>query len=232
MTIKTRCTTTRTVDIIKEWELNEKPLHVEAIRSTPFGRFIDIPPMRIKKCLLEKILSIWNPQRESFVVKGRKLRFTASDVAIIFSLSARGKPVDLESKSPTSVFYHQYFTSQNEKYPTASAIKKVMKALVAKDDEKSVKDFARLFILHLFATFLFCTSNYACLFGLVDIVNDLDSIGEYAWAQAIHLDVVKAIKRSSRNIVKVGGSDATDGKGYFSDCVIALTVSSISLYIP
>ncbi|KAK1294016.1 hypothetical protein QJS10_CPA16g00601 [Acorus calamus] len=99
-----------------------------------------------------------------------------------------------------------------------------MKALVAKDDEKSVKDFTRLFILHLFATFLFCMSNYACPFGLVDVVDDLDSIGEYAWAQAVHLDVVKAIKRSSQNIVKAGGSDATDEKGYLSGCAKALTV--------
>ncbi|KAK1258244.1 hypothetical protein QJS04_geneDACA021528 [Acorus gramineus] len=136
-TINMRCMTTRTVDVIKEWELNEKPMHVEAIRSTPFGRFIDVPPMRTEKCLLETILSFWNPQRERFVVKGRELRFTASDVAVIFGLSARGKPVDLDNKSPTSAFYHQYFTSQNEKYLTVSAIEKVMKALVAQDDDKS-----------------------------------------------------------------------------------------------
>ncbi|KAK1293830.1 hypothetical protein QJS10_CPA16g00635 [Acorus calamus] len=81
--INTRCTTTRIVDFMKANNLSERPLHVQIIKDTPFGVFLDIPPFRTEKCLLECILSFWNPNRERFVVKGRELRFTASDVAVI-----------------------------------------------------------------------------------------------------------------------------------------------------
>ncbi|KAK1278830.1 hypothetical protein QJS04_geneDACA022823 [Acorus gramineus] len=128
--INTRCTTTRIVDFMKANNLSERPLHVQIIKETPFGVFLDIPPFRTKKCLLESILSFWNPDRER--------------------------------------------------------------------------------------------SNYACPLELVDIVEDLDNLGQYAWAKAVHIDIMKALRRSSRNLERAGGSDALDGKGYFSGCAIAL----------
>ncbi|KAK1318432.1 hypothetical protein QJS10_CPB04g01347 [Acorus calamus] len=97
----------------------------------------------------------WNPERERFVVKGRELRFTASDVAVIFGLTTRGMHVVEHNKSPSSAFYREYFTSHNVKYPTVIEIEKAMRELVVKDDEKFAKDFGKLFLLHIFATIIF-----------------------------------------------------------------------------
>ncbi|KAK1301213.1 hypothetical protein QJS10_CPB13g01089 [Acorus calamus] len=116
--INTRCTTTRIVDFMKANNLSERPL---IIKDTAFGVFLDIPPFRTEKCLLESILSFWNPDREKFIVKGRELR-----------------------------------------------------------------------------------SNYACPLELVDIVEDLDNLGQYAWAKAVHIDIMKALRRSSWNLERAG----------------------------
>ncbi|KAK1293831.1 hypothetical protein QJS10_CPA16g00634 [Acorus calamus] len=102
-----------------------------------------------------------------------------------------------------------------------------MRELVVKDDEKSAKDFGKLFLLHIFATVLFYRSNYTCSLELVDIVEDLDNLGQYAWAKAVHIDIMKSLRRSSRNLERAGGSDALDGKGYFSGCAIALNIDFI-----
>ncbi|KAK1295247.1 hypothetical protein QJS10_CPA16g00690 [Acorus calamus] len=159
--LATRCNSTRLVELMTDLKLKEKPKHLEMIRRTPFGGFVDIPSFPSEKCLLETILSYWVPGREVFQIRGKTIRFTPEDVAVILGLSTRGQELVEGGKTPSSMFFKEHFTSLNVK------------------------------------------SNSTCPMELVDVVADIDNLHRYAWAKAVHSDIMKSVRRSHKNLVRV-----------------------------
>ncbi|KAK1298508.1 hypothetical protein QJS10_CPB14g00945 [Acorus calamus] len=153
--LATRCNSTRLVELMTEMKLKEKPKHLEMIRLS-----VSSESPNVEKCLLETILSYWVPGREVFQIRGKTIRFTPKDVAVILGLSTRGQELVEGGQTPSSMFFKEHFTSLNVR------------------------------------------SNSTCPME-VDVVADIDNLHRYAWAKAVHSDIMKSVRRSHKNLVRV-----------------------------
>ena len=72
---------------------------LKLFRSTPFGHFLDVPPVCIEQPLLDALLGCWDEECQHFRFGESVVEFTSIDMALVLGLCKHGMFVDLESKS-------------------------------------------------------------------------------------------------------------------------------------
>ena len=76
-----------------------------------------------------------------------------------------------------------------------------------------IEDFARIFILFLFNTVLFPNAHMYVPAYLVHYVDNLETIDEYAWGEAVHNFLVQSLIKMEQ------------GRRYIEGCTFGLVVS-------
>ncbi|KAK1281037.1 hypothetical protein QJS04_geneDACA016118 [Acorus gramineus] len=67
--------------------------------------------------------------------------------------------------------------------------------LVKSDEEEDVKDFVRLWIAFMFASFLFPNDHYNCPLPLLSYFDDLEGTWRYAWAVSIRDQLMESLRK-------------------------------------
>lgn len=91
-------------------------------------------------------------------------------------------------------------------------LKKVARNEEWENGMRDPKDFARIFILFVFSCVLFPTSHLFVPAHLMHYVDDLETIGDYAWGNAVYEFLVDSMVM------------CTKGKRYIDGCTIGVLV--------
>ena len=76
------------------------PNFLEALRACGLLKFFLTPGMEAQPKLLRYLISLWDINREIFVIGNQELELTTSDIYFITGMSCRGEPVNLYGSRP------------------------------------------------------------------------------------------------------------------------------------
>ena len=126
---------------------------LELFRSTPFGHFLDVPPLCTERPLLDALLGCWDDECHSFRFGESLVEFTSTDVALVLGLPIHGMFVDLESRSRRSPLWTKYFKglSKINRKHTEDLLASISRHLSG----SHMEDFTKILILFLFQVVLF-----------------------------------------------------------------------------
>lgn len=76
-----------------------------SIKSTPFGHFLDCPPMKVDSALLDDTCSHWVGRKFHFNGEdGEVLKVTDKDIWLIFNIPYKGFPIELGIGDHNTIF--------------------------------------------------------------------------------------------------------------------------------
>ena len=100
-----------------------------------------------------------------------------------------------------------------------------MNKLASSSKDEDVDDFVRMWILLIFACFLFPSSGYGFPRVLTPYVDDLDKLGSYSWGSTIRDYLLQNVQKYGKYL----GNEKMGG--YVKGCTAALCVSILSLFL-
>ncbi|KAK8963259.1 hypothetical protein KSP40_PGU014031 [Platanthera guangdongensis] len=191
--LRCRCFSSRFSKKIESWQIDFRGW--ELLGGTPFGCIIKaIPKLYMNVEILEILLSSWDEDQCGFVIGGNIIPFTADDIALITGLPNRGDKVLRKNVG---------FNGDTNYGRRGRSLKGLEKSLdnavqIFKSSPNSENDrcFVQLMILYLWGSVLFPTSRIVPAY-LFYYVQNLEAIGNYNWADAIHSFLVKEIKKNN-----------------------------------
>ncbi|KAK1310249.1 hypothetical protein QJS10_CPA08g00478 [Acorus calamus] len=201
--------------------MSVRPCHRRLMKKTPFNILINIPKMQFQSELLDVIVSSYNEDGDFFVLGGQPIYFTAEDIALIIGLLAFGETPKLDSSPTKSKIKSRFFS--NNSMITRGALKDKMSSLVDSDNPRDIKYFVRLWIAFIFACFLFSIGHYNCLMSLLTILDDLNSMWNYACSVAIRNQIMEGVQKQRACITERNeGQYPKSSMGYVFGCTAVL----------
>ena len=185
--INCRCSPIYFRNFLDRLGLDEPALKL--FRSTPFGHFLDVPPVCTERPLLDALLGCWDEECQHFRFGESVVEFTSINVALILGLRKHGIFVDLESKSRASRLWTKYF--QGVSRITRKDTEDILSSIARDLSGSNMEDFTKILVLFLLQVVLFPLSSYTLRAGLVDYVDDLQKLGGYAWVEVVWENVIK-----------------------------------------
>ncbi|KAL7108853.1 hypothetical protein ACP275_06G139600 [Erythranthe tilingii] len=203
-----RCSPSSFRDTIDKVKLKMGTTQLKAIKSTPFGIFLNMPNISHS---LTKVLAVMR----RFQVKTMSFRFgekievpfEASEFSMVMGLRYMGQPIDLKLKMKSSIFY-ELFCGKNKK-TFRNELADLLVNLASKDD--CIDDFCRTYILFVCNCILFPQGNYSTPSFIFPYLEDLSDLGSYAWGKAVSDYLIGEMR-----------ANATEKKTYVNGCTIGL----------
>ncbi|XP_020101446.1 uncharacterized protein LOC109719282 [Ananas comosus] len=189
------------------------------LKTTPFFSYLDLPPIKQDLVLVDCLLSFWDEERRGIRIGETFLPFSPEKISILIGLPAEGEPIEWQSKSVKSSTLDKYFDG-DYRHADRSKLRHILYSIAGQNGEEMAADFARIFILYVFATVLFPTSHYIVPKAIYRYIDDVHRIGEYAWGHAVCNYLVSSISRASPR-VKHRNSGQERLAGYIDGCTIA-----------
>ncbi|KAG9444842.1 hypothetical protein H6P81_016182 [Aristolochia fimbriata] len=206
--------------------VNVAPHYMEAIDRTPFGHLRHVKDITMERPLLHFIASNWDCTECGVKLNGRILPFRSVDVALVLGVNNHGTPVDIYHNPGPTQEYERLFGRCRVK---VSWLIEAFKRLVGSGGK--VKDVVRVFILMMFTGVLFPHANRGLKKHFLALVEDVDVLGSYAWARAIHRFMVDGLNSSVERL-EISFFIANH---YLAGCTLALVVwfkECVSTYTP
>lgn len=120
--------------------------------------------------------------------------FSVDEFSIFLGLKCRGLLVDLDFKVKGNFdFVKRCFPHVKGNRIFKDDILKSMMELLRRDDDVSVVDFGRMYVMLVFITVLFPTSNYWFPKALLPYIEAFENLGKYAWGRAVYTFLVNSI---------------------------------------
>jgi len=162
-------------------------LQRQQVEKTPFRWMVHMyEGLKISNAFILELVSRWNIQTSSFRIREHLVPFSLLDVCVVLGLDITGEQVNLDDSTPGLV---------NDLFGQEDIT--VEKILLKLDEEDSVDNYYRLYILLLFAVFYFPrTSRTVCSFPF-NLLDNLECLHMWNWGEAVHSYLVKTLDRAS-----------------------------------
>ncbi|XP_068648631.1 protein MAIN-LIKE 2-like isoform X2 [Aristolochia californica] len=215
--IQCRCCPSRFVDKVNELALTDR--HKEILNQTPFGHLISLPKVVVQRTLIDDLLGRWKFVERAFQLGSKLVAFLPSDVALIMGLSMRGGNIDHHMNVGISDIHTRLFTTKIVKRDMIEArLIEVSKG----ECQESIHDTVKLLVLYLFCVFLFPYSNVSLPYKYFRLVDNLEGLCDYAWANAVHEFLVDSISVASKKVQERNSGAPARPVGYLNGCAIVL----------
>ncbi|KAH7690184.1 hypothetical protein IHE45_02G028900 [Dioscorea alata] len=200
-----RCYLAPLVDTIHELRDKIMLRHWDILKRTPFSHLMDIEPIVQERSILDALMQAFDERTRTFKLGESHLHFRDKDVSLLLGLKME----------------EEYFTKSVDRNKDCSV--RVLQGLVLKKDHKGEENFVKLLLIYIMGFLLF--SILCCLAPewLTHYVDDLSTLGEYAWVHVTHrffMEIVPAV--SSR--VKDRCSSKLSSPGYLKGCAFPLSL--------
>ena len=188
----------------------------DAMMKTPFTQFLNCSLKYGSLAWMEAIVKCYDERKDGFVVgKGIVLKFPSVELSCVLGLRNVGVYVhtNLEAKSETvNRFFDEKF-SNVKRTKIIEVLQKVAGNEEWQPGKRDAQDFARIFILWVFNTILFPNAHMYVPPYLLHLVDNLETIHDYAWGKAVHQFLVRSLMKRA------------DGRRYVDGCTFGLVVS-------
>ncbi|KAK1257186.1 hypothetical protein QJS04_geneDACA024912 [Acorus gramineus] len=165
--------------------------------KTPFGHFLKMPSLLCERTILEESCGVWEKGRKGFKLGNSIIPFKVSDCALILGLSSHGEIVDFEKDGECTELQKRFF---DKSPPTTKNIVRHLQRLMLYEIGGALEDFMKMMVLLLFSTVLFPQTNFAIPIQLLRYVDEIERLGDYAWADAVHRFLIKHIPDASDRV--------------------------------
>ncbi|XP_039137837.1 uncharacterized protein LOC120275360 isoform X2 [Dioscorea cayenensis subsp. rotundata] len=213
-----RCHLAPLVSTLDELKKHMSQRHWEIIRMTPFSPLLDLHPIVQERGLLDGILQLFDDPTNTFKIGKSHVTFRPEDVSLILGLPCYGTVVKFKRQKPLSEFEEKYLKTSKDRQ--RDNIKKKLMEIV---HHRSEENFVKLLVVYIMASFLFPHTTSSAPSWVGQYVDQLYTMGQYAWALAVHKFLMDGVPKAAR-CVKARRSDRKINTGYLRGCVIALNI--------
>ena len=173
-----------------------------AVKATPFYHLVDVSDGKVSHALLKALIRRYRKDRGGFMFgNGLEIAFAVDEVSFVLGLQYVGQYVHERATFPSTTVA-TYFEGKVSNVTRANISRQLS---VLAGDVQDRKDFARLFALLAFNCVLFPTIAKDTPAFMVHYVDDLDSLGEYAWGKAVHKFLVHSLNNMTTRSIAVEG---------------------------
>ncbi|PKA51080.1 hypothetical protein AXF42_Ash010520 [Apostasia shenzhenica] len=186
---------------LKYWQIDDHRLSL--LRTTPFGRLIEhileldvnaqVVKLGMNVQVVDALLDFWDEKHCGFSISGAFIPFSVDDFALITGLPNRGLNVFMEKMSSSKSAVQKFGLTGN--YLDIFGVeRKLDLILYNKNDLNPEEDklFVQLMILYLWVCVMFPPARHVPSYMLSHVEN-LDAIGSFNWAEALHTFLVNEI---------------------------------------
>ncbi|KAJ8420361.1 hypothetical protein Cgig2_023217 [Carnegiea gigantea] len=195
------------------------PYQREAVLGTVLRPVLEYGEMAMERHLTLALIKSWDRRKKAFRVGGREVRFTVFDVVMFTGLPGIGKKVELDGEEVMTEVGNMVRARMAEweraemarRVPKKSGQKRrffknyvnVMMELCEENAEADrVGIWLRLYAFIVVSGVFFPRTPYGAAWSLLHYVDDVDCIGQYAWAEAIWEVVVESIKDTQKKLAR------------------------------
>lgn len=169
-----------------------------AIERVGFGNLLRVHHHTLRKNLLVEWMERWNCDKRAFLLHDREITITSVDTALILGLRATGRLVSLSEEDPLSELEKEYGATSSNRKISISLIEQRLQSL----GDIANEDFVRTFLLFIFGTLLFPSSNAKVDSRYLSFLRDLNEVSEYNWSMAVVEDLFNWLSRRKEEHTK------------------------------
>ncbi|KAI0516105.1 hypothetical protein KFK09_008777 [Dendrobium nobile] len=194
--LESRCFLASFTKRLRNWQIGNREWALLRRAGTPFGSLIkDIMELDMNMEIVDALLGFWDEEHCGFLIGGIIIPFTVDDIALITGLPNRGQKVVRPSLASNccSEFQSIYLTIRN--------IERSLDIILRNRNDpnpEADKQFVQQMILYLWGSVLFPSSSRTVPRYMAYYLQNLDSIGSFNWAEALHSFLVKEINVKSK----------------------------------
>ncbi|KAJ8425455.1 LOW QUALITY PROTEIN: hypothetical protein Cgig2_018853 [Carnegiea gigantea] len=195
------------------------PYQREAVLGTVLRPVLEYGEMAMERHLTLALIKSWDRRKKAFRVGGREVRFTVFDVVMFTGLPGIGKKVELDGEEVMTEVGNMVRARMAEwekaemarRVPKKSGQKRrffknyvnVMMELCEENAEADrVGIWLRLYAFIVVSGVFFPRTPYGAAWSLLHYVDDVDCMGQYAWAEAIWEVVVESIEDTQKKLAR------------------------------
>ncbi|PKU67421.1 hypothetical protein MA16_Dca018386 [Dendrobium catenatum] len=194
--LESRCFLASFTKRLRNWQIGDREWALLRRTGTPFGSLIkDIMELDMNMEIVDALLGFWDEEHCGFFIGGIIIPFTVDDIALIIGLPNRGQKVVRPSLASNccSKFQSIYLTIRN----IERSLDNILRNRNDQNPEAD-KQFVQQMILYLWGSVLFPSSSRTVPRYMAYYLQNLDSIGSFNWAEALHSFHVKEINVKSK----------------------------------
>lgn len=148
--------------------LNDEILQI--LNSCGVAHFFNFPPFDQNVPLIERMIDLWSPEEEVFIINGRRMQLTVDHVALITGMPNRGKKVVVSKLAKLDP------KKANDWRDDLEGLKIV----------GSAEDFCKLYLKFLISNVFVISSNFSISTEYLEFSENLVEFSGFNWAEAIH----------------------------------------------
>jgi len=211
--LRSRCTLKKLVAV----NATVTPLQRATLEGTMLEPFLEYCDIVMERHLTLALIKCWVPRWKAFRIAGRRVPFSVFDVALFTGLPATGRRVELdgeEVESDVGIAVRARVAEweaeeMGRRVPGKSGKKRrffrnYVSAMVALCEEYSSDDgvgvWMKIYAFMVLSGVLFPCTPYGAEWNLLQYVEDIDTMGEYAWAEAVWRVLVETIEDTQRKL--------------------------------
>ncbi|KAJ8425145.1 hypothetical protein Cgig2_032651 [Carnegiea gigantea] len=191
----------------------------DAILGTVLRPVLEYGEMAMERHLTLALIQAWDRRRKAFRIASREVRFTVFDVALFTGLPGTGKKVELDREEVSTEVGDMVRARMGEwerkemarRVPRRSGkkrrfLKHYVNVMMELCDENAQEDrvgiWLRLYAFIVLSGVLFPRTPYGAAWSLLRYVDDVEGMGQYAWAEAVWQVVVDFIEDTQRKLCR------------------------------
>ncbi|XP_020688192.2 uncharacterized protein LOC110103724 isoform X1 [Dendrobium catenatum] len=196
--LESRCFLASFAKRLRNWQIGDREWALLRRTGAPFGSLIkDIIELDMNMEIVDALLGFWDEEHCGFFIGGVIIPFTVDDIALITGLPNRGQKVVRQTLASNccSEFRRIYLTIRN----IERSLDNILRNRNDPNPETD-KQFVQQMILYLWGSVLFPSSCRIVPRYMAYYVKNLDYIGSFNWAEALHSFLVKEINAKSKSV--------------------------------
>ena len=156
-----------------------------------------------------RILERYRSKEKTFKINNAFMSIHPNDVALIFGVINGDRPIELTYTSKSNIdidiVRRRLVGDKDIKLIKLIKLRKEIKVAVKSDLDDDVQDVVRMICLVLIGTFFFESRSERVKWGFLKYIEDINTMREYAWDQAIIQDLMGSIGKANGDPSKVAG---------------------------
>ena len=188
-----------------------------AVEGTVLRACLHYCDIGMERHLTLALIKCWVPRWKAFRIGGRRVSFSVFDVALMTGLPATGRTVELEGEEVSSEVAVLLRARMDEweqeemmrRVPSKHGKKRrffrnyvaAMAELCEEiSDDERVGQWLQMYAFMILSGVLFPRTPYGAAWTLLQYVEDMNAMGEYAWAEAVWRVLVETIEDTQKKL--------------------------------
>lgn len=208
------------VETILELKKQMNRWYWKILCRTPFTHFTDVSLVMQERRVLDALLQVYNDRNQHFKIGESILPFKVEDVALILGLCCDGDIVSFKHKMVQSKFEQTFLNKIHNRHH--DVIKENLTRLVCNKNGEE-KTLVKLLVVYFMMTVFFPNTSLNAPTFTTSYVDDLASLGHYAWAHDIHRQLIGDVPLTTIR-VQLWCKGKYTTMGYLKGCVLTLII--------